>query len=269
MRQHITLWALAGVITIATAAYQRLTGPTYPVSGTQMFEGSLTTYRLDRSHGGSSEAIVRITVDEPNVRGTVLWKRLNSGDDWQGIAMRRQIGELTAALPSQPPAGKLVYQIRLERNDASMYIPPEPVVIRFKGEVPLWILIPHVFFMFGAMLWSTRSGLEYFHQSPSYNALVLWTTVMLFVGGLILGPLVQLYAFDALWTGWPVGTDLTDNKTAVAFLMWVAAAVMLKRSQQPGRWVLAAAVVTVIVYLIPHSLFGSELDYTTSAAPGG
>jgi hypothetical protein len=233
-----------------------------------MFEGTLITYRLDRSHAGSSDAAVSLTVDEPNIRGTMLWKRVNSRDDWQGVAMHRQNGELTAALPYQPPAGKLVYQIRLERNDASMYIPSEPVLIRFKGEVPLWILIPHVFFMFGAMLWSTRAGLEYFHQSPSYNALVLWTTVMLFVGGLILGPLVQLYAFDAWWTGWPVGTDLTDNKTAVAFLMWAIAAVMLKRSQKPGSWVLAAAVVMLVVYLVPHSLFGSELDYATSAAPG-
>lgn len=268
MRNQATLWALASVITVVTAAYQRLTGPTYPVSGTQMFEGTLITYRLDRSHGGSSDASVSLTVDEPNIRGTMLWKRLNSQDEWKGVAMRRQDGALTAALPYQLPAGKLLYQIRLERNDASMYIPIEPVVIRFKGDVPLWILIPHVLFMFGAMLLSARTGLEYFHQQPSYNVFVLWTLGMLFVGGLILGPLVQLYAFDALWTGWPVGTDLTDNKTAIAFIVWAASAVMLKRSKQPGLWVVAAALVMLIVYLVPHSLFGSELDYSAAGSGG-
>ncbi|MEX2115259.1 MAG: hypothetical protein WEB37_00110 [Bacteroidota bacterium] len=269
MSKTVTLWVMASVITVVTAAYQRLTGPTYPVSGTTWFEGALVTYRFDRSHGGTSGAPVNISIDEPDIRGTVLWKRFRSSDDWQMMVMSREQDELTATLPSLPPAGKILYQIRLERNDAVMLLPPEPVVIRYKGEVPLWILIPHVMVMFGAMLVSTRTGLEYFRDRPSYTVLIRWTLGLLFAGGLILGPLVQFYAFDAWWTGWPYGTDLTDNKTAIAFLIWVGAAVALRRSQKPGGWIVAASVVMLIVYLIPHSLFGSELDFTASADPGG
>ncbi|MEX2191435.1 MAG: hypothetical protein WEB33_12110 [Bacteroidota bacterium] len=269
MSKPVILWVLATVLTMATAVYQRMTGPTYALSGTTWFDDALITYRFERSHGGTSGAPVSVMTDESGVRGAVLWKRFKSHDDWQKLALNREGVALTAVLPPQPPAGKLLYQVHLERNDATMLFPPEPVVIRYKGEVPLWILISHVIAMFGAMLFSSRTGLEYFSPRSSFDRLLRWTLGFLFVGGLILGPLVQLYAFDAWWTGWPFGTDLTDNKTAFAFLVWVGAVIAHRRSQHPGRWILAASVVMFVVYLIPHSLFGSELDFTSAADPGG
>ena len=87
----------------------------------------------------------------------------------------------------------------------------------------------------------------------------------MFVGGLLLGPLVQHYAFDAWWTGWPFASDLTDNKTAIMFLAWVIAAVAVRKFPQPKFWVAGAAIVTFIVFLIPHSMFGSELKYENNA----
>ncbi len=39
------------------------------------------------------------------------------------------------------------------------------------------------------------------------------------------------------------------------------AAVSLYKSKNPRRWVLGAAIVMFAMYLIPHSLLGSELDY--------
>ena len=87
------------------------------------------------------------------------------------------------------------------------------------------------------------------------------------VGGMILGPIVQKYAFGAYWTGFPWGYDLTDNKTLVMWVVWIAAcAVLGRRDTGRPRWparlaVLAAAIVMTGVYLIPHSLRGSQLDY--------
>jgi hypothetical protein len=78
---------------------------------------------------------------------------------------------------------------------------------------------------------------------------------------MILGPVVQKYAFGAYWTGWPWGTDLTDNKTAVAWLLWVAAFVTHRLGKDVTKLATVAALVTLLVYLIPHSMFGSELKY--------
>jgi hypothetical protein len=79
---------------------------------------------------------------------------------------------------------------------------------------------------------------------------------------LIMGPLVQKYAFNELWTGVPYGWDLTDNKTLIAFLAWLIA-YWVSRKQESRIAIIAAMVVTIVIFSIPHSLFGSQLDPAT------
>jgi hypothetical protein len=254
------LWTLALVITLASAVYQRLTGPTHPARGSVKLAGQEIQYRLIRSQGGAEDAVVRVTAPEP-ATGSVAWKRHKTRDEWRYVEMARAGGELTAALPHQPPAGKLAYRVVLQQGDERVHLRAEPVIIRFKGAVPMPVLVVHVIAMFVGMMFSTRAALEMFAAKPDYGPLVAWTAGLLTIGGMILGPVVQKYAFGAYWTGWPFGTDLTDNKTAVAWLLWIAAWIAVKRDARPKVWVIAAAVVTLAVYLIPHSMFGSELKY--------
>jgi len=136
------------------------------------------------------------------------------------------------------------------------------VIIRFRGGVPAWVLVSHILVIFAGMLLSTRTGLEALRQGPRTWQLTIWTISCLTVGGLILGPIVQKYAFDAFWTGWPFGHDLTDNKLAVAMLFWVVALWRGRKSPRGRGWAIAASLITLVVWLIPHSLLGSELDYT-------
>lgn len=263
MKRSAMLWLTAFLVTAATAMYQRMTGPTYPISGSALLNGQKITYKLHRSHGGDTGHTVSIATDDTAVTGVIAWKRYKTDDAWTSATMTRESGALTAVLPLQPPAGKLLYQISLQKAGERISIPStEPVIIRFKGEVPSLILILHVIAMFGGMLLSTRAGLEFLSRAPRYRLYALWTIGFLFAGGLILGPVVQKYAFDAYWTGWPFGTDLTDNKTIVAFLGWLAVALMLPRSTKPKHLMITAAVILLAVYLIPHSLMGSELDYS-------
>jgi hypothetical protein len=259
MSKNAKLWLLALAITLSSAVYQRLTGPTHPLRGSTKVGGELVKYRLIRSHGGEGDAVVRVEVP-PGVTGTLAWKRFKTSDEWSYAAMERDGEALTGRLPHQPPAGKLMYRVILTSGPERVTLGGSPVVIRFKGGVPLPVLVVHIIAMFAGMLVSARAGLERWSPSPNYRPYVLWTLALIGVGGLILGPIVQKYAFGAYWTGWPLGTDLTDNKTAVAWLAWVAAWLMLKRGGA-GWWVFGAAAVTLAVYLIPHSLFGSELKY--------
>jgi hypothetical protein len=118
------------------------------------------------------------------------------------------------------------------------------------------------------MLFSNLSGLLAAFRIPSYRKYTFLTFGFLFVGGMILGPVVQLYAFGDLWTGVPFGWDLTDNKTLIAFLFWVPAVVMNLKKQRPV-YTLIASIVLLLVYSIPHSMFGSHLDYNTGTVTQG
>ncbi len=269
MKRTVFFWVLAFVVTVASAVYQRVTGPTYPLTGKVQVGDVSVPYRLLRSQGGSEDAPVGIAVSDPKVSGAVEWRRYKTADSWNTIQMHRAGDSLLARLPWQQPAGKLEYRIELTKETEKVILPEVGgVVIRYKGDVPAWILVLHVIAMFGAMLLSTRTGLEYFNPKPRMKTLTYWTIGFLAFGGLVMGPIVQKYAFDAYWTGWPFGTDLTDNKTFLALLGWLAAAVALRRARIPRRWVLGAAVFLIVVYMIPHSVLGSELDYTRTEGPG-
>ena len=73
---------------------------------------------------------------------------------------------------------------------------------------------------------------------------------------------MQLYAFGELWTGIPFGKDFTDNKTLIALIFWIIAFVANRKKQRPA-WIIIAAIVMLLVYLIPHSMGGSEFNYET------
>jgi len=151
----------------------------------------------------------------------------------------------------------------LESNDQTFNINEEPVVIRFKGPVPAYVLYPHILLMFLAMLYSTRTGIEAVIKGGRTFYYTKITLICLLFGGMILGPVVQKFAFGEYWTGWPFGKDLTDNKTLVAFVAWIIAVIRLRKNSEKRGWALAAAIILLAVYLIPHSMFGSELDYST------
>ncbi|NQV29595.1 MAG: hypothetical protein HQ508_01790 [Candidatus Marinimicrobia bacterium] len=257
------LWALAILITLASVVYQRKTGPTYPVTGELNLAGKLVSFHLPRSQNTGTSAEINLSAAKPDFNATLRWKRFKSNDDWRLTPFLMVDGHLRANLPSQPPAGKIIYEVNLRTVEGKwVSLTKEPVIIRFKGPVPAAVLIPHILFMFTAMLMATRTGMAAYVESPATLKYTLFTGLFLFLGGIILGPLVQKYAFDAYWTGWPWGTDLTDNKTAIAFLAWIVAAWRQKKTGNAKVWIITAAVITLAVYLIPHSAFGSELDYS-------
>ncbi len=261
MKRNILLWVLAFILTLATAIYQRVTGPTYPLTGKYTFLGNEYKYKLLRSHGEQTDCEIT-TITDKEAKGYLFYKRYKTKDDYTKVPMENKDGKLVGYLPLQPPAGKLQYFIEIYKDDAKIIIPTkENVIIRFKGTVPTFVLIVHVFFMFGAMLLSVRTGLEFFNNNPKFKALTFLTLIFLFIGGFILGPIVQKYAFGVFWSGFPFGHDLTDNKTVITFIGWLIAFFMYKRSKNPKYWALGASILLIVVYLIPHSVWGSELDY--------
>jgi hypothetical protein len=189
--------------------------------------------------------------------------------------MQSIAGELQGMLPAQPAAGKLEYFVELDSPDGIIRIPAdesENLIIRFKDPVPAGVLVPHIICMFLALLIGVRTALGAV-VSPVRLKGLAWTTLALMtVGGMILGPIVQKYAFGAYWTGWPLGYDLTDNKTLIMWVVWVAVAIVISkrgsaRDAVVRGAILVAAVVMMAVYLIPHSLRGSELDYSELDEP--
>jgi len=332
MKRYV-LWFLAVLITLGAAVYQRLTGPTYPFRAKATIDGQSVSARLPRSSENVADCEVKLRGIPGDVGGYLEYMRYKTQDAWTRVPLERSQGALTTSLPKQPAAGKLAYRVVLVKGDKEAVLNGDkPVVIRFKGVVPNWVLIPHIIVMFLAMLLSTAAGLAAFGKKSmdwpkfkllpglilfiigtgvpiavikivgmpklmmtnmlgnlawigllasvgvgallaalpvtvDYRKLANWTAVLIFVGGFILGPLVQKFSFGVLWSGVPLGFDLTDNKTLIAFVGWLIA-LFLMRKGKPGRaGVVAAAILLMVIYSIPHSVLGSELDYSKLPPP--
>ena len=263
MKKSVWLWLLATILTLALAYFQRISGPTYPVDEKIQFAGEKIDYSLDTSHGGDGDHQVKIKVNNHDIEGELYWKRYKTNDDLTFVKMIGDSEKLSALLPYQPPAGKLFYKVILVSGDKSAVIPGDGgVILRFKSDVPAAVLIPHIIFIFAAMLLSTRTGLEYFNKGKNFKLLTILTFIFVIIGGFILGPIAQYYAFGEFWTGFLFGYDLTDNKILIGFIGWLLALIAIYKFKNPRRWIIFASILLFIIFLIPHSLLGSELDYS-------
>ena len=276
-------WLLAVVVTLALSIYQRMTGPTYPKKVTVELNGESYKLKLPRS-GVQKDEIVKLKGIPPTTSAQLHYRQYQTPESsntpaalpqqslsvssgtaaalpqhgYTTINFTCKDSILQAALPVQPVAGKLQYYITVGGKDDPA---DEPTVIRFRNDVPAMILVPHILLMFAAMLFAVYT-LMLVVTRKEYGRWLKITVATLFVGGFVFGPLVQHAAFGPWWTGFPYGTDLTDNKTLLSFLVFVAALATLKWKY--NRWVVAAAVLfMILIFSIPHSAYGSEYDYET------
>ena len=250
-------WLLAIVITLVLSIYQRMTGPTYPKRITVELKGESYKIKLPRS-GVQHDEMVTLKGIPSDVSSQIHYRRYPSADEYTTADFVWEDSAWQAVLPVQPVAGKLQYYITVDGKD---YLKDEPVVIRFRNDVPASILVPHIMLMFAAMLFAVYTFLLVVTRRK-YSLWLKITIGTLFVGGFILGPLVQHAAFGPWWAGFPYGTDLTDNKTLISFLFFIVALATLRWKY--NKWVVVLAVlVMIVIFSMPHSTYGSEYDYTT------
>lgn len=263
------IWLLAIVITLTAAIYQRRTGPTHPKRVTVIINNQSYNLKLLRSGNSDANTVIELPIADTLVTATVWYKIYKSETNYSSIAATHNGNKLIAKLPNQPTAGKLQYYIvfKCKGNEINL-LQNKPVIIRFKNTVPAGVLIPHILFMFLTMLFSAVTGIYGFLNYKQTKKWAIITTICLFAGGFILGPLVQKYAFGAYWTGFPFGFDLTDNKTLIAFIAWLIALWALIKTKKT-TWAILGMLVTLAIFSIPHSMWGSERNYQTGTVETG
>lgn len=275
MWRKILFWLLAIAITLGTSVYQRMTGPTNPLSAEVSIDGQCHRFRLPRSGNSSTDKAVIIAGLPKGCSMALHWREHPSDDAYTmamgapGAVRNPHSGDslrgLVAMLPAQPPAGKLDYYVEIvEADSAAIHRVPQeqPVVIRFKGDVPAGMLIPHIICMFLSMLICLYAALCAAFGVEGYGRWLIAGTALLAVGGFVFGPLVQHAAFGHYWSGFPMGIDLTDNKTLIGLLALLGACGCLRTRWHRLATVLAV-VVMVVIFSIPHSVRGSELNRAT------
>ncbi|WP_462281664.1 hypothetical protein [Salinivirga cyanobacteriivorans] len=268
--KKVIIWVAALIITLSAAIYQRATGPTYPLKLDAELAGKDFDFKLTRSASIGEGCTVEIPKSDLFDKAEIVYRKYPGNFDFDTLKMQLSAESWQVQLPVQPAAAKLEYYAVLKNEDDKVLYQnmQNTAVVRFKGDVPKYILVPHVIAMFLAMLFSTAAALMAIFKIGNFRRIAFITLGLLVLGGLILGPIVQYYAFGDAWTGWPVGQDLTDNKLLITVLAWIGA--VLLNFKKPRKWaVIVAAIVLLAVYSIPHSARGSEYNYDTGEVQTG
>ena len=271
MIKKISTWALAVLLALAAMIYQRSTGPTYEYRGHLEYAGDDHKYELLRSHETTGGAKIELPYFEgANYSATLQYKRYQTNDPTTTVDFRLdENNQFVAQLPVQPAAGKMEYTVSGSIDGKAFNIPEkaeDKIVLRYKDPVSNFILVPHVLMMILAIVFGVRAGLSALFDDGSMRKWTVFAFTAMTLGGMVFGPFVQKSAFGEYWTGFPYGGDFTDNKMLIMWLAWALALAIIgfkrKKKEFVSRSTVSlAAVVMIVVYLIPHSLGGSTLDY--------
>ena len=277
------LWALSILITIGCFMYQDKTGPTYPLEGVIETDKGEVNYKFLRSETiGTDLKIMFLDPIPDGIEGYVHYRRYKSDDEWATMPMsegtfefsrrgsKETVDGVGAELPFLPErAGKYEYYVFVDdaSGEPASITDDKPVYARYKDDVPSWALLLHILAIFASMTLAIRTTFEAVFDG-NFRWMIWATIISLLLGGFILGPLVQWYAFGVWWSGIPFGYDWTDNKVLLELLFWLIAAFLNRGTRRNRVSVYVAGVMTLLVYFIPHSIFGSEYDYTTGKGHG-
>jgi hypothetical protein len=271
MKKKVFLWILAVLMAISAMIYQRSTGPTYEFKGRLSYGEQSYKYELLRSHETTGGALITMpTIEGSAYEATLHYKRYQTKDSLTAVDFQSIYEQgFVAQLPVQPAAGKMEYFITGSIDGETFNIPEEGeenIVLRYKDPVSDFILVPHVVMMIMVITFGIRAGLSAIFNDGTMRKWVVIAFTAMTIGGMILGPLVQKSAFGEYWTGFPFGGDFTDNKTLIMWVAWALALAIIgfkpKKKENVSRVsVITAAVIMTVVYLIPHSMGGSTLNY--------
>jgi len=270
LKQTLLVWSLAVIGTVGFFLYQTETGPTYPVKYDITVGGTEIEGELIRSGDIREDMEQTIICPDQKVTADLVWRLFPPppGETWNHQPFERDGKVLRAWLPKQKMAGKIEFTVEFHKNGETVTVPhDEAAVARYKGPVPGVVLIIHIFAMFLSLLFSNAALMDAILGAHHLRILSRMTFGLMLAGGGVLGPMVQKYAFDAYWTGWPNGTDWTDNKLAVGAITWLIVMIICWNSNaqnKRGRWaVIFGALVSFAIFGIPHSIHGSTLDHET------
>lgn len=278
------LWAIAAVLTLATFTYQDKTGPTQPLTGAVQTGAGPVSFEFLRSETiGTPLSVVLVGPVPSGVTGFVRYRRYMSNDQWRQVPMTAQtfvfsrrgskttIEGVGVRLPSlHERAGKYEYLVYVSDGISKPFsvTGKKPIFARYQAPVPNWVLIIHIVVIFASMLFALRTVLEAMLPDGDWEWLIWATIASLVLGAFVLGPLVQWYAFGVWWSGIPFGWDWTDNKVLLELLAWGVAAYLNSAGRRSRASVFVAGGITLLVYFIPHSLFGSEYNYVKGVGRG-
>jgi|GEM_PF-2933832 len=226
--------------------------------------GKETALQADISSGAAGD-----------LRALIFYR--SQGRPYQAAEMTRlEPGKYFGYLPPQARGARLEYYIEAKAGDNIVARVPakekaEAFIVVVKGTPNRYILVSHVVIIFIGLFFFMFSGYLGYKALKGRRTLLYLPriaflgTVTFFIASIPLGMVVGYQTFGQAWTGFPVGRDLTDNKSLAILIYWAICAFLYRGSlfrKDPSRDLLsmgtmpyvhiAGAIITAVLFAIPH-----------------
>jgi hypothetical protein len=188
-----------------------------------------------------------------------------------------------ASIPLHPKGIRAWYYLEVTRETAEgemkVTLPArssgevKPIRLKFEGEVPAYVVIPHVLSIFAAFFFATLtlfSAIDLKRRKITLNKsvrLCVVTLLLLFIGFFPFGWAMNYFAFGVLWEAFPFGNDVTDNKSQIMFAFWLVTLFLVKGTllgkgehrnlvsdRRYSTLVIVSFIATILIVAIPHSM---------------
>jgi len=261
MKHSLILWSSALFLTFITSYIQRGTSEYYPLTGTIGIDEKKVSYRFEKIYNDKNDFSFIIRTDNPDINAVVKWKKVypsnpnlsgverENGQEWKIIEMKKDKEALIAHIPRQNAGEKILYFAEIKKDRLKYTIPDRPVTLLFLGYVPSMISFLSNFALFGGLLLSFRTGLEFFNENEKIKKLTLFTTAFFFVYTIAVTPLRKSYELNAINNKVVPITSLFDLQSILLFLLWIEAMILVfkVKNQKPAAMVFA--IITALVFL--------------------
>jgi hypothetical protein len=248
MKQNLILWMGAVIITFLAGYLQSVTDAEFPISGTIGIDGEKVSYMFHKAASNDSDYMVLIRTEKAGISGIVEW-RLTGEKDWTEIEMKKDGNNLLAFIPKQKALQKIDYRVTLE-YEGKNYNLIGPTRLTFYGKVHPMISFIFYFTLFGALLLSTRTGLEGFKDNPKLGAYTVFTVIFFFLYTLAVNPLKRSYELGAINNSVPPIHALFDLHSILLFTTWIAGMIVIFKINNKKAAALTTAFVTILIFLL-------------------
>ncbi|MCK4236905.1 MAG: hypothetical protein KAX38_07280 [Candidatus Krumholzibacteria bacterium] len=239
--------------------------------------GLRLSHRTVYEQVGPGEPVLRLSVESTVAVQPWLVTRMPGGEVLEALMNDAGNGVWEMALPDLGKGKRLEYAFVVEGTGGeSVRLPSQGgrfLVVKYKGDYSIVVLVLHIIFMFGAFFFMIQSFMGALWilmgaEGKSHTVgMMRWVMIFTFIGGWPLGFILNYQRFGPVWEGFPFGFDITDNKTQIMFLFWVVTVFLVGgsffgRGEKFDRigprgfaWaVIISFIVSLSLYILPHSL---------------
>jgi hypothetical protein len=252
MKQTIILWLSALFITLLAGYTNNVTSPEFPVSGTIGINGKKVTYYFDKVLRDSSNYKVLIRTDIDSVKGRFIFSESNN-NNLDTITLANENQSLIGELPFPGPLKKIHYKVELERDNKKYFIPTEKgEEIVFMGKVPTTLKVLLFITFFIGLLFSVRTGLEYFNPHPHTKKMMLFTIIPFALYGFFVSPVYKTFELNMVGSQFANPLDLFRLSSLSYFCVWTFFGLIIFKAKDAKFWGLVASIITLVMAIILH-----------------